>query len=51
MYVAVQDTEDRQIYDWLVEDKAHYIELLQKYDKHRDPRDLSSYINVRPLSE
>lgn len=50
VFVAVQDAESPQVYDWQVENKVQYIELLQQYDRHRDPSDLCKYIQVRTLA-
>jgi hypothetical protein len=37
-------------YSWDL-DKHQYIALLQQYDRHRDPRQLAVFIDVRALGE
>jgi fido (protein-threonine AMPylation protein) len=44
---AIDDTE-LLIYDWQVE-KAEYIDLLRKYDGHRDPEGIAAFVAVGPL--
>lgn len=36
------------LYDWAV-DRRRYIDLLMEYDRHRDPKPLSSFVKVHPL--
>lgn len=36
-------------YDWNL-DKRQYIELLRRYDRHRDPTELASFITTQPMS-
>ncbi|WP_249359627.1 hypothetical protein [Nocardia cyriacigeorgica] len=48
---AVQEevTEDL-MYDWEV-DKRSYIDLLRRFDGHRDPSELAAFIGTKPLGE
>lgn len=50
VFIAAQDAESPLRYSWHL-DKRQYIALLRQYDRHRDPRPLAAYIEVRPLGE
>ncbi|RCK71206.1 cell filamentation protein Fic [Desertihabitans brevis] len=50
VFVAAQDVDTPELYEWQL-DKRRYIALLRQYDRHRDPRDLSAFIETRPLGE
>lgn len=43
LFLAVQDTDEVEMYDWSF-DKAEYIRLLREYDHHRDPKPLAAFI-------
>lgn len=43
VFLAAQDTDDVQLYDWSF-DKVEYIRLLREYDQHRDPLPLAAFI-------
>lgn len=47
---AQEDDQAPSLYDWEV-DKPRYIDLLRRYDIHRDPADLAAFINVQPLEQ
>ncbi|MFB9777479.1 Fic family protein [Brevibacterium otitidis] len=48
VFIAVQDQENPQQYSWDC-DKRTYIDLLRQYDRHRDPRPLAEFIEIRSL--
>lgn len=50
VFVAAQDTEVPQLYDWDL-DKRRYVEILREYDKHRDPSTLAAFVRTRRLTE
>lgn len=50
VFVAAQKTEHPKLYDWHF-DKRPYIDLLQAYDSHRNPRELAAYIGTRSLAK
>lgn len=50
VFAAAQDAETPELYDWQL-DKRRYIDLLQQYDRHRDPRELADFIGTKPLDE
>jgi fido (protein-threonine AMPylation protein) len=50
VFVAAQDTDVPEVYDWQL-DKSRYIVLLRQYDRHRDSRELAEFIGTRPLGE
>jgi fido (protein-threonine AMPylation protein) len=50
VFVAAQDTEEVQLYDWQL-NKRRYIDLLRQYDAHRDVRNLAAFVGVKPLGE
>jgi fido (protein-threonine AMPylation protein) len=50
VFLAAQDGPDLDRYDWDL-DKPAYIRLLQAYDRHRDPRDLATFIRVEPITD
>ncbi|GAB3358239.1 Fic family protein [Modestobacter lapidis] len=50
VFVAAQDSEPPDLYDWQL-DKRRYVDLLRQYDGHRDPRELAAFVGTRPLGE
>lgn len=46
VFVAAQDTDELEVYDWSV-DKRGYIDLLRRYDQHRNPTDLGAFVVSR----
>ena len=48
IYLSLQSSEPFEGFDWSI-DKRRYIELLQRYDFHRDPTELTSFIPVKPM--
>lgn len=50
VFIAAQGAETPLRYAWDL-DKREYISLLQQYDRHRDPKPLAAFIEVRPLDE
>lgn len=50
VFVAAQDAETPDLYDWQL-DKRRYVDLLRQYDRHRDPRDLAAFVGTRALGE
>ncbi|WP_022884987.1 Fic family protein [Glaciibacter superstes] len=48
VFAAAQDSEVPELYDWQV-DKRRYIDLLRRYDGHRDPTELAIFIGTTPL--
>ncbi|MFE3447183.1 Fic family protein [Nocardia sp. NPDC059180] len=50
VFIATQDSELPEMYDWEI-DKRTYIELLRKYDVHRDPCELAALVGTKPLGE
>lgn len=48
VFVAAQDAENVEIYDWRPE-KTDYVRLLREYDQHRNPRDLAALISTTAL--
>lgn len=45
LFLAAQDSEDVELYDWSF-DKAEYIRLLREYDLYRDPKPLAAYVPI-----
>lgn len=43
LFLAAQDTDDVELYDWSF-DKNEYIRLLREYDQHRNPAALAAFI-------
>ncbi|TLG10318.1 cell filamentation protein Fic [Nocardia cyriacigeorgica] len=50
VFIAAQDSELLEMYDWEV-DKRSYIDLLRRFDGHRDPSELAAFIGTKPLGE
>jgi fido (protein-threonine AMPylation protein) len=50
VFTAAQDGETPELYDWEV-DRRRYIDLLRKYDVHRDERELAAFVGTTPLGE
>lgn len=48
VFVAAQDSDTPDVYDWRL-DKRRYIDLLRRYDRHRDPRELADFLGTQPL--
>lgn len=48
VFAAAQDPTELQ-YDWELDDKTRYIELLRAYDGHRDVADLTAFVGVEPI--
>lgn len=48
VFTAAQEGEILEQYDWEL-DKRRYIDLLRKYDRHRDSGDLAAFIGTRSL--
>lgn len=48
VFVAAQDVEPPEVYDWNVE-KSRYIDLLREYDRTRDARPLAEFVKTRPV--
>jgi len=48
VFLAVQESEDVEMYDWSVDKKA-YVDLLRGYDVNRDPRPLAAFIPIYKL--
>jgi len=49
VFMAAQDPIELQ-YDWDL-DKRRYIDLLRKFDKHRDAADLAAFIGVQGIDD
>lgn len=45
---SVADNAEILVYDWQVE-KGEYIRLLHRYDGHRDPAELATFLPVKQL--
>jgi fido (protein-threonine AMPylation protein) len=45
VFVCAQDVNQPEIYDWDLE-KRTYIDLLRRFDRHRDPRELAAFIGT-----
>ena len=50
VFVAAQESSRPDVYDWQL-DKRRYVDLLRRYDGHRDPRELAAFVGTRPLGE
>ena len=50
VFVAAQESSTPDVYDWQL-DKRRYVDLLRRYDGHRDPRELAAFVGTRPLGE
>lgn len=48
IFIAAQDSEDVEMYDWSI-DKKPYIDLLRAYDISRDPQRLADFVQVYRL--
>jgi fido (protein-threonine AMPylation protein) len=47
---AAQDGDAPELFDWAV-DKSRYIDLLRRYDAHRDVGELAAFVGTAPLGE
>ncbi|MFF0491486.1 Fic family protein [Nocardia sp. NPDC004068] len=50
VFTAAQTGETLQRYDWDLH-KRTYIDLLRKFDEHRDPRELAAFVPVCPFGD
>lgn len=48
IFLAAQESEDVEMYDWSIHKKT-YVELLRTYDINRDPKPLAAFIPVYKL--
>lgn len=50
VFTAAQEHVDMQ-YDWNLDNKQRYIDLLREFDKHRDPSELAAFIDVQEIDD